>query len=91
MHITIKRTGGYAGGTEVANVDTSALDKGRATEIERLVADAGSARQREAVGADLMRYEITITNQDGKARVLTLVDDGTDGGPLKRLIEKLGG
>jgi hypothetical protein len=92
MQITVRRTGGYAGGTEVANIDTSNLEAGRAREIERLVDEAAAAApQAEAVGADLIRYEITIKD-DGKTQVLTFVDIGTtDGGPLKRLIEKLGG
>jgi Emfourin len=92
MQIVVKKTGGYAGTTETANIDTSSLEVGRAREIERLADEAATARPRaEAVGADLIRYEVTIKD-DGKTRVLTFVDDGNpDGGPLKRLIEKLGG
>jgi hypothetical protein len=91
MQIVVKQTGGYAGVTELVNVDTSHLEADRAKEIERLVGEAAAAVPRaEAVGADLMRYEITI-KENGKTRVLTFVDDGTtDAGPVKRLIDKLG-
>ena len=70
-------------------MDTSRLDPGRAREIEQLAQQAlGSVdRRAEPVGADLMRYEITI-EQENRSRSLTFVDDGgAEQGPIKRLIE----
>jgi hypothetical protein len=92
MRIVIRRSGGYAGETDTANIDTSRLDPGRAREIERLVdqASAGAALGGGPVGADLMRYDITI--EDGEdSRSLSFLDDGSpDAGPMKRLVEKIG-
>lgn len=92
MRIVVKRTGGYAGIESVADVDTSRLDPARAQQLEQLVRDAAAeaARGEEVVGADLMRYEITV-QQEGSTRRLSWIDDGRpEPGPVKRLIEEVG-
>lgn len=92
MRIQVKRTGGYAGIERLADVDTSQLDPARARQVERMVSEAAAAVARggEVVGADLMRYEITI-QENGASRELSWIDDGSpEPGPVKRLIEEVG-
>ena len=90
MRIEVRQSGGYAGRQEVASVDTSRYDSGRARRIEQLVQQASAAvSAEEPVGADLMRYEITIQNE-GKTRSLSFVDDGTPSA-LRSLIDELRG
>jgi hypothetical protein len=89
MEIVVKRTGGYAGTEEVQRVDTSRLESARQKEVEEWARRAmQNAPTAEPVGADLMRYEITV--QDGPTkRSITWVDDGTRSGTIGRLIEGL--
>jgi emfourin len=85
----VNRTGGYGGVHGTATVDTSHLESVRAQEIEQLAeqALASAGRSAEPIGADLMRYEITI-EQENQRRSFTFVDDGTAGqSPIRRLIE----
>jgi hypothetical protein len=92
VRIVIKRSGGYGGAQHTANVDTSRLDPARARQIEQLAdqASAGATRRTQPVGADLLRYDITIQDR-GKTRSLSFVDDGSpDAGPMKRLVEEIG-
>jgi hypothetical protein len=90
MRVVVKRTGGYAGDQKVASVDTESLDSARTNQVEQLVQEADSASHRaEPVGADLMRYEITI-EEGGRTRVVSFTDDGTvELEPLMRLIDDL--
>lgn len=88
MQIVVRRTGGYAGTESVSTVDTSRLDTARRKRIEQLIRDAATVGSAEApIGADLMRYEITV-QENGTTRSLTWTDDGTPG-PMKRLIEEV--
>jgi hypothetical protein len=91
MQITIKQSGGYGGAATgtVATVDTARLEAGQRAHLEQLVRDAAASLRtpQEAVGFDLMRYEITI-DDNGTARSLAWTDDGTFG-PVKQLIEEV--
>jgi len=89
MQIIVRSTGGYAGTQQVASIDTADLEAGARTRVEQLVRDAtASLRQAEdSIGADLMRYEITI-RENGTTRSLAWTDDGTFG-PVKQLIEEV--
>jgi len=92
VRIVIKRSGGYGGAVHTATVDTSRLDSGRARQIEQLAdqASAGATQRTEPVGADLLRYDITIQDRGG-TRSLSFIDDGSpDAGPMKRLVEEIG-
>jgi hypothetical protein len=42
----------------------------------------------EAIGADLMRYTVTIQEGERKTRSLTWTDDAIKSGPVKRLIDE---
>jgi len=89
MQIVVRRTGGYGGTEKVSTVDTSALDPAKRKRIEQLIGDAAGTpgRTDEPIGADLMRYEITV-HQSGATRSMTWTDDGSPG-PMKQLIEEV--
>jgi hypothetical protein len=89
MGIVVRRTGGYAGNERVSRLDTSRLDAARRSRIEQLVRDAAAtlARGQEPIGADLVKYEITV-QENGTTRTLAWTDDGAVG-PVKRLIEEV--
>jgi hypothetical protein len=89
MQIVVRRTGGYGGVESVSTVDTSRLDPARRKRIEQLIRDAADTlgRAEEPIGADLMRYEITV-QENGATRSMTWTDDGTPG-LMKQLIEEV--
>jgi hypothetical protein len=89
MRIDVTRTGGYGGNESVSTVDTDRLDPARRKRIEQLIRDAAATfgRAEEPIGADLMRYEITV-QEGGAKRSMTWTDDGTFG-PIKQLIEEV--
>ena len=92
MRIIVKRAGGYAGAESVAEADTSRLDAAGVRRIEQLINEAAVATGgEEAIGADLMRYTITIQEGERTTRSLTWTDDGNPNpGPVKRLIDEVG-
>jgi Emfourin len=89
MQIIVRRTGGYTGGESVSSVETGRLDAARRNRIEQLVRDAAAslAGGPEAIGSDLMRYEITV-RENGTTRSLAWTDDGSMG-PVRELIEEV--
>lgn len=91
MQIVIRRSGGYAGtNAQTSRVDTARLDATRRSRLEQLVRDATAAlrtKTAEAIGADLMRYEISV-QENGATSSLAWTDDGTSG-PVKELIEEV--
>lgn len=92
MEITIKRSGGYAGlEEEPARLDTDRLDETERAELERLVSEAGffdlPADVSGGVGADLMRYELTV-REDGREHTVAWSEEGgVETEPLRRLAE----
>jgi hypothetical protein len=82
MKILVRRTGGFAGISETLyDVDTSTLDASAAAELERKVRQLESEASSEGaaakpVGADLFKYEISLTDQLGQ-RTITVPDDGS--------------
>ena len=89
MQIVVKRKGGFSGIENVASMDTARLDAVRRMRIEQLARDAVATLRNatEPIGADLMRYEITV-QENGTTRSLAWTDDGTFG-PVKELIEEV--
>ena len=89
MQIVVRQTGGYGGTEHVSRVDTARLDAARRTHLEQLARDATASLRdtQEAIGADLMRYEITV-QENGATRSLAWTDDGTSG-PVKQLINEV--
>lgn len=93
MKISIRQSGGFAGAIETLGpIETADLPSGMAREIESEIRQLGflsQPSQDESVGADLMRYEVTV--QDGNhERTLRVVDDGSEHAEgLRDLIQKL--
>ena len=93
MKITITRSGGFAGISEpVGTVDTSALDATSGREIEQQVIETDFFSMPEnspatEAGADLFRYEVTVSDQ-GQQHTVRLTDyDGDMINPLRRLVD----
>jgi len=78
MKISVEQSGGYAGQTSrLADIDTDQLDPGTAQEVEQVVRQLSerSGQSSEPLGADLLRYTITI-NEGGSSRSIRFADDG---------------
>lgn len=81
MQITVRRSGGLAGvDEEVAAVDTARLDPAARQRVENQVRAADLFAlprnlSEDVVGADMLRYEITIA--DGpRSHTVSYVDEG---------------
>lgn len=94
MRISVKRTGGFAGlSEEVASVDTERLNAASAQRVERMVRDARffdlpAHIPGTTIGADLLRYEMTIT-EGNRQRTVTFDEDGPESAPLRSLMAAL--
>lgn len=91
MIITIKRSGGFAGfdNDPVATVDTSELDMQEQRRITAHIEALAAAQQ--AVGADMLRYDIELQAQAGGAsQHLTVADEGDPDSTLHKLLDSLG-
>ena len=94
MRISVKRIGGYAGvSEEVASADTAILDPARAQQLEQTVRacrffDLPPHVPGATVGADLFRYEITVTEGD-RRHTVTFDEDGPEIVPLRDLVAAL--
>ena len=91
MRITVARSGGYAGITEEpVTIETDQLDAGTKQRIEDLVNEMGFftlPNQAGGVGADMFRYEISVSDGD-RTHMVTFVDDGSqETQSLRRLVE----
>jgi hypothetical protein len=90
MKIDIKRSGGLAGIEEVLAAGDSrdwpaAAARGVRARVDRLLR-MGEAKP-PAIGADLIQYELTVTEADGKSRKLVVADEGDPEAPvLKELL-----
>ena len=91
MTISVEQSGGYAGQTtRLADIDTEQLDPGAAQDVEQMVRELSArAQSSEAIGSDLLRYTITITD-GGSTRTIRFSDDGSaDVSPLLELVNSL--
>lgn len=95
MRISVKRTGGFAGVTEeLASVDTASLNRASALQLEQMVREARffdlpAEIPGTTIGADLFRYEVTVTEGD-RQHTVAFADDGAEIAPLRRLMGALG-
>lgn len=92
MKVSVKRTGGYAGVSDSFDVDTAQIDGAVGQQIEQMIQSIGFfsfPADATGVGADMMRYEITV--DDGQRQhTIAFSDDGSPQiQPLKWLVEKL--
>jgi hypothetical protein len=96
MKISVKRTGGYAGLAEhVAAIDTAQLDAAAAQHVDQMLQSIGffglpATISGDTIGADLPRYEITVTEGDRQHTVTFFCDDESpETAPLHRLVQIL--
>lgn len=75
MKIRFVQSGGFTGLVRVCELDTAALDDGQASELKRLVGQAGivcSGQHVSAQARDMVLYEISI--DDGEEIEVTFDD-----------------
>jgi hypothetical protein len=80
MHIAVKRSGGFAGLDEAAEVDTDKVDSSSTLQLQELVRqarliDRPAAGVDAPIGADMLRCTITVTD-GGWQRTITFVEEG---------------
>jgi len=63
--VSITRSGGIAGKTTTATVDTDSLDPGRASSIKAIIADTRSASDHGTMMPDGFQYDVTVTDDEG--------------------------
>lgn len=93
MRIMVQRSGGFAGLTEnIANVDTSQLNPETEKEISAMIVNVGffdyPAVVTGPVGADMYRYEITVTD-GAKRHSVTFVESAPEAAGLFDLVQSL--
>ena len=79
MKISVEQSGGFSGQTlRLADFDTEQLDTSAAQDVEQMVRDmtARPIPVSEPLGADLLRYTISI-NDGGSTRSIRFSDDGS--------------
>jgi hypothetical protein len=82
MRVIVRRSGGFAGTAETLHdIDTDNLDAASATEVENLVQTLDAAArtdgaQAQPVGADFIKYEVTLSDGQGQ-RTLSIIDDNS--------------
>ncbi|HKP53753.1 MAG TPA: protealysin inhibitor emfourin [Chloroflexia bacterium] len=92
MIIKVQRSGGFAGITEnLGTVDTDELNKKSARKVESTVQRLDffnlPATISGGIGADMMHYEVTVTNP-GEEYTVTFDDDGSpEAAPLRQLVD----
>jgi hypothetical protein len=92
IRIELERSGGVAGVSLRASIDTSTIPPDEAQEIARLVdridfADLARRQHLPARGADRFQYDLTV--QQGAARHRLSVPEGAVPTELKPLLEHL--
>jgi hypothetical protein len=92
MRITIRTSGGFAGLSEtIGPIDTADLpaDEAREIEVALEALGPGSPPSGPPIGADLVRYEVTVM-EGARKRVLRVEDDGSGSAQaVLDLIEKI--
>jgi len=97
MRITIKQSGGYAGvATQLASVDTGRLQPASAQQVEQQVHRSGffdlpADATPGLVGADLLRYEITVREGEREHRVTFADNGGPETASLRQLVQTVTG
>jgi hypothetical protein len=92
MKITVQRSGGYAGLTEnIATLDTGQLDAEAGKKIATKVDSIGffgypAEISGESVGADMFRFEITVTD-GAKHHSVAFTEDAPEASALLDLIQ----
>jgi hypothetical protein len=80
MKIKARASGGFAGRTDCYELDTECAANGKSVEELLHQLDFAQADAASGLGADIPRWDITVT--DGARRhTITVLDDGSSGGP----------
>jgi hypothetical protein len=89
MEITVRRTGGFAGLTRTARVQTNALDPSDADQLHALVreADLPKVASEKPSGADRFQYEIHV--DDGGSKQRAVVQEGAMPEPVRKLVDRV--
>lgn len=97
MEISVTRSGGFAGLTkEVGSVNTTRLKAATAQQLEQMVRGVGffdlpATASGGGLGADMFRYEITVT-QSNRHHTVAFYDDGSpETAPLRKLVDAVSG
>jgi hypothetical protein len=88
VKITITRSGGVAGITTTASVDTESLDAYRAHAIEAIAARTTSASDPGAMMPDAFQYDVTITDEN-RSRTMCFHGDPCPAAELFAVIRKI--
>jgi hypothetical protein len=95
MRIIVRRSGGFAGTAETLHdIDTDNLDAASAAEVENLVKTLDAAArtdgaQAQPVGADFIKYEVTLSYGQGQRTVSIVEDNSARLVPVHRLLNYL--
>jgi chemotaxis regulatin CheY-phosphate phosphatase CheZ len=84
MTITIKRSGGFAGIEQVlAQVDTKSLTRDQIERVKSGIARLSGllAKKSPSAGADRFQYDVTVTEDAGAAKTMTVIDQGNPKDP----------
>jgi hypothetical protein len=93
MDISIKQSGGFAGITEdLGTINTDQLDSTQAERIGRLIQSVDFFNlptniSGTGVGADLLRYEISISEGTHKHTVVFEDNGRSETAPLRQLVD----
>src|SRR5689334_12601819 len=93
MKITIRHRGGYAGlDEEVAAIDTAQLAPEQARQIEAAINNVGFFTQPAytgEVGADMLRYEISVSD-GARTHAIAFAEDGSpETAALRALVDEV--
>ena len=94
MKVTIKQSGGYAGEVkDLLQLDMAQMEPSVSQQVERIIRDVKffdlPAVVQGDVGADFLRYEITVTDSGRQHTVIFYDDGGPKTAAMKKLLESL--
>ena len=94
MKIAVKQSGGFAGEVkDLLQLDTAQTEPSVSQQVERIIRDVKffdlPAVVQGDVGADFLRYEITVTDSGRQHTVIFQDDGGAKTAAMKKLLESL--
>ena len=94
MKIVVKQSGGFAGEVkDLLQLDTAQMEPSVSRQVVRIIRDVKffdlPAVVQGDVGADFLRYEITVTDSGRQHTVVFQDDGGPKTAAMKKLLESL--
>jgi len=94
MKVTIKQSGGFAGEVkDLLQLDTARMEPSVSQQVEQLIREVKFFELRGViqgdVGADFLRYEITVTDNGRQHTVIFSDDGGPKTAAMKKFLESL--